>query len=306
MEKIPYSVAGLKRWESLTHLDTKRFQLVVVIVMTAILSAVFVLGWMSFKKVSEIVTTDFNRQQLLLAQHAARQIENELNTLKRELSLLSLSPSLQYFETVWLVKRMKISFSRIQEEGTFEIRYVESEKPRTHLADSNGYQTAAAYPEDQHYLEWARQIKNRGSILVSEVFPMTHGGEYQKLTMKMAVPVWQGSVDELHPVATDKFSGVLIFVVDATTLNKNVIEGNSVRENRICMDNRSERHFFCTTGKGFHWEKVRLRREGKKSPTISFARINEIQKEIMLTGKEGTSWYISGWHRGWEGRNKET
>ena len=98
MQKIPYSVAGLKRWESLTHLDTKRFQFVVVIVMTVILSAVLVLGWMSFKKVSEIVTTDFNQQQLVLAQHAARQIENELNTLKRELSLLSLSPSIQYLK----------------------------------------------------------------------------------------------------------------------------------------------------------------------------------------------------------------
>ena len=91
---------------SLKHIDTKFFNFIVVIVMIAILSAVLVLGWMSFKKVSEIVTTDFNQQQLLLAQHAARQIENELNTLKKELSLLSLSPSLQYFETVWLNKRM--------------------------------------------------------------------------------------------------------------------------------------------------------------------------------------------------------
>ena len=304
MQKVPYSVAGLKRWESLTHLDTKRFLFVVVMVMTMILGAVLVLGWMSFKKVGEIVTTDFNRQQLLLAQHAARQIENELNTLKKELSLLSLSPSLQYFETVWLKKRMEISFSRVKEGGTFEIRYIESAKPRTHLVDSNGYQTVAAYSEDLYYLEWARQTKNKGSILVSEVFPMTHGSEYQKLTMKMAVPVWQGSVDDLHPVATDKFSGVLIFVVDATTLNKKVIEGIASGKTGYAWIIDQNGTFL------YHLEKDLIGKNAfearkERNPTISFARINEIQKEFMLTGKEGTSWYISGWHRGREGEIKK-
>ncbi|MBW2039032.1 MAG: hypothetical protein JRI46_05460, partial [Deltaproteobacteria bacterium] len=36
----------------------------------------------------------------------------------------------------------------------------------------------------------------------------------------------------------------------------------------------------------------------QRYPAISFTRINTLQKEYLLTGKEGTSWYISGWHRG--------
>jgi len=289
---------------SLKHIDTRRFQFVVVIAMTVILSAVLVLGWMSFKKVREIVTTDFNRQQLLLAQHAARQIENELNTLKRELSLLSLSPSLQYFETVWLRKRMEISFSRVKEEGTFEIRYIEAAKPRTHLADSNGYQTVGTYPEDVRYLEWARQKENKGRIMASEVFPVAHGSEYQKLTMKLALPVWQNSVDDLHPVATDKFSGVLMFVVDVTTLSKRIMEGISSGKTGYAWIIDQSGTFL------YHLEKDLIGRNAfearkEKNPTISFVRINEIQKELMLTGKEGTSWYLSGWHRGKEGEIKK-
>jgi len=304
LQKIPYSDAGLKRWASLKRFDTKRFQFAVAIAMSALLGAVLMLGLMSSKKVKEVVTNDFNQQQLLLAQHAARQIENELNTLKRELSLLSLSPSLQYFETVWLGKRMEISFSRIKEEGALEIRYIESARPRTHLADSNGYQTVSACPEDVHYLKWARQIKNKGSILISEVFPVSHGSERQKLTMKMAVPVWQGSVDELHPVATDKFSGVLIFVVDATTLSRKITEGITSGKTGYAWIIDQNGAFL------YHPEKDLIGKNAfearkEKNPAISFARINEIQKELMLTGKEGTSWYISGWHRGQEGTIKK-
>lgn len=36
----------------------------------------------------------------------------------------------------------------------------------------------------------------------------------------------------------------------------------------------------------------------KKNPDISYAKINEIVRNDLLQGKEGTSWYISGWHRG--------
>ncbi len=42
-----------------------------------------------------------------------------------------------------------------------------------------------------------------------------------------------------------------------------------------------------------------------KSQRSLFARINEIQKDKMLKGEEGTSWYVSGWHRGIEGEIKK-
>jgi PAS domain S-box-containing protein len=42
-----------------------------------------------------------------------------------------------------------------------------------------------------------------------------------------------------------------------------------------------------------------------EDPHISFTKINAIQKEKMLEGKEGTSWYISGWHRGEIGRMRK-
>ena len=63
----------------------KYFKVLVGVIMTLLLGAVFILGLMSSRKVKEIVTEDFNQQQLLLARHVARQIENSLETLRREL-----------------------------------------------------------------------------------------------------------------------------------------------------------------------------------------------------------------------------
>jgi len=284
--------------------NIKTFQILVGIVTAILLGTVLVLGWTSSKKIREVVTKDFNQQQLVLAQHAARQIENNLNILKKELSLLSLSPSIQYFEKVWLGKRIEITFSRIKEEGILELRYIESKGSRMHLVNSNGYQTAHTYPEDMSYLEWARQIKNQDAMLISEVSPVIHGNDYQKLIMKMVVPVWQISVDETNPVATYKFSGVLLFVVDATGLIENITKGIKSGKTGYAWVMDEKGIFLYHPEMEFIGKNAFEARKAKKT-TISFARINEIQKEMMLTGKEGMSWYISGWHRGQEGEMKK-
>ncbi len=309
MEEKKIIFPGIRRlfiyvMEKYCPFNIKTFQILVGIITAILLGTVLVLGWTSSKKIREVVTKDFNQQQLVLAQHAARQIENNLNILKKELSLLGLSPSIQYFEKVWLGKRMEITFSRIKEEGILEIRYIESKGSRMHLVDSHGYQTAQMYPEDLSYLEWARQIKNKNNTLISEVSPVIHGNDYQKLIMKMVVPVWQISVDETNPVATNKFSGVLLFIVDATGLIENITKGIKSGKTGYAWVMDEKGSFLYHPEMEFIGKNAFEARKAKK-PTISFARINEIQKEMMLTGKEGMSWYISGWHRGQEGEMKK-
>jgi PAS domain S-box-containing protein len=122
--------------------------------------------------------------------------------------------------------------------------------------------------------------------------------------MKMTIPVWQVSVDQSHPVALKKFAGVLLFTVDASRLIGNIIK--EIRSGKtgyswIIDENGT---FLFHQEKAFIGLNAFEARKGKK-PTISFARINEIQKEKMLKGEEGTSWYISGWHRGLEGEIKK-
>ena len=44
---------------------------------------ILVLGWLSYRSVKEVVTEDFNKQQLVLAKYAARQITHSLAMLRR-------------------------------------------------------------------------------------------------------------------------------------------------------------------------------------------------------------------------------
>ena len=53
--------------------------------------------------------------------------------------------------------------------------------------------------------------------------------------MRMVTPVWQVSVDESHPVAKNTFSGVLMFLVDATELTGKVTRGIQSGRTWICM-----------------------------------------------------------------------
>ena len=281
----------------------RHYKTIVVTATSLLLGIILLLGWLSARKVKELVTKDFNQQQLVLAQHAARQVENSLDALKRELSILSFSPSIQYFEKVFIGKRLQITFSSIKEEGILEIRYIES-KSVTHLVDNRGYRIIRTHPEDTVYLGWARQPEHKRTMVLSDVLaPLPEGG-HQSLIMKMALPVWQVSVDETNPVATNNFSGVLVFVFDATALVEKVTKG--IRSGKTgyawVIDNRGT--FLYHPEKEFIGKNAFEARKEKK-PTISFTLINEIQKKMILRGEEGTSWYISGWHRGREGEMKK-
>ncbi len=273
--------------------------------MALLLGAVLILGWASSRKIKEVVTGDFNQQQLVLARHAARQIENSLNILKRELQLLSLSPSIQYSELPSMENRMEITFSSIKHEGTLEIRFIENKMQKTyHVLDNYKCSPEKINSEDMQYLKWARGEENKGNILFTSVLPVRHNHQYRKPVIKMVIPVWQVSVDESHPVALNEFSGVLVFVVDTNRLIEKITK--EIRSGKTgyawVIDEKGT--FLYHQEEAFIGQNAFEARKGKK-PSISFTRINEIQKEKMLKGQEGTSWYISGWHRGIEGEIKK-
>jgi len=133
--------------------NIRYFKMIVGIVMTVLLGAVLILGWLSSRKVKEIVTEDFNQQQLVIARHVARQVENSIDSLRRELQLLSLSPSIQYFESASLSNRMEISFSSIKHQGTLEIRFIDNTMEKVfHVTSDHQCARERPVPEDREYL----------------------------------------------------------------------------------------------------------------------------------------------------------
>lgn len=286
------------------YFSVEHLKMIVLIGTPLLLTITLLIGWLYARKVRETVVRDFNQQQLLLAKHAANQIEDSINHLKRELSLLSLSPSIQYKESAFMSKRMDIAFSSIKDKGGVEIRFIDSQDIKAFIIDESGFKTVSPSQEDTHYLEWASIEENKGNIHICEIFCEDHGDNYKRPMMRMVIPVWQVSVDESHPVAKNTFSGVLMFLIDATELTGKVTRGIQSGKTGYAWAIDKKGIFLYHLEKDFIGKNAFEVRKGKM-PSISFARINEIQKEKMLKGDEGTSWYISGWHRGQEGEIKK-
>lgn len=276
----------------------KRSLRFVIFLIVVLLTIAISLGIHSARNMKKIINADFNLQQLELARHSARELTKNFKILKQELTALSLSPSIQYIQPNYWANRMKITFSMIREYGVIKIMLLESSGIRAYSTDH----TNAAFVETEDfsgedYFKWCRKPENTNKIFMSAIekgVVMASEPGYIKL---MAIPVYQISSDEAHPQPTQKFSGCLVFWVDTVLFARNVV--GPVRSGKTgyawIIDENSmilyhlEKEFIGQNA--FEVRKF-------KDPKMSFHKINLIQKDLMLKGKEGTSWYISGWHRG--------
>ncbi|WP_028841558.1 sensor histidine kinase [Thermodesulfobacterium hveragerdense] len=299
-------IALIEKYHPFTF-NLKYFQITISFVMLFLLTIALMFGWFSTRKIREIVIEDFNQQQLMLAKHAASQIENSIELLERELTLLSLSPAIQYSEKPALLNRMNITFLSVKYEGVKEIKFIESKTGKIYkVMETPTYVIEKCGSEDKKFLKWAALPQNKGEILFSEIVRCPNNPEENppKLIMKMVIPVWQVSIDESHPVATNLFSGVLVFTVDVTHFVEKVASKIRSGKTGYAWVISNKGIFLYHEEKSFIGQNAFEARKGKK-PTIAFTRINEIQREKMLKGEEGTSWYISGWHRGIKGEIKK-
>ncbi len=118
--------------------------------------------------------------------------------------------------------------------------------------------------------------------------------------MKIIIPTYLESVDDAHPVPSYQYAGYLYLLFDkeyfVTQMLKDIRSGKTGYAWAIDNDGNFIYHPVPEfIGKNAF--EVRGQREAK----ISFDQINRIQKEKMLAGQQGTSWYVSGWHRGERG-----
>jgi len=282
----------------------KHFRKITIITAAVLLCSMILFGWMSSREIRDVAVNQFNRQQLVLARYAVSQIENNFDVLERELSLLSISPLIQYPEVNSMWQRIAYTYRNLYEEGLREVRFMELKQMKLHLVDRYGYHSQEMDAESHRYLEWGGMEKNRDRIKISYALPSIYKDGTGRLLVSMLTPVWQGSLGKAQPLRSDLFTGVLIFIVDATTLIENATKGIMSGTTGYSWTIDRKGTFLYHPERSFIGKNAFEARKERK-PSISFARINEIQKEMILTGKEGMSWYISGWHLGKEGEIKK-
>jgi PAS domain S-box-containing protein len=270
----------------------------VTIFLLVLLVIAFFLSSLSAREMKRVINEDFNYQQLALAKHASDILTQNFAILKRELMNLSLSPSIQYPEAVSWADRMKISLSSISEYGVFQIMLIGAAGTNTYSVNnlSAFFLEKESYGQED-YFHWCKAPENKGQIYVSGVRKGVVENSEPGFVMYMSTPVYRISSDEAHPKPTQEFSGVLVFVLDAGLLTKRLV--SPIRSGKTgygwVIDESG--NFLYHAEKDFVGENAFEVRK-LKDPHISFSEINQIQKTKMLEGQEGTSWYVSGWHRG--------
>ncbi len=268
------------------------------LVILILLVSAFSLSVLTARDMKRIIKEDFNTQQLELARHAAGILTENFKILKRELMTLSLSPSIQYIEAVSWANRMKISFSSVNNYGVIRIMLINTEGTKAYsLNYADVVLMEDASYRDKDYFEWCKKPKNKGLIYVSDVRKRVVEASEPGFIKIMAVPVYQISSDEAHPTPTQQFSGVLVFVLDTALLARKVVGPIRSGKTGYAWVIDESGNFLYHLEKEFIGHNAFEVRKFK-DPHISFSKIKLIQKDKMLQGEEGTSWYISGWHRG--------
>jgi hypothetical protein len=103
---------------------------VISIIIFILLASAVYLSVLSARDMKRIINEDFNSQQLEMAKHAAGVLTEDFKILKRELTTLSLSPSIQYIEAVSWANRMKISFSTVRDYGVIQVMLINADGSR--------------------------------------------------------------------------------------------------------------------------------------------------------------------------------
>ncbi len=264
-----------------------------------LLAVAFILGLLSLRRTSEIVSEDFQQQQLILAKTTARQIEDGLEFLRRELKILKYSPAIQYLEKVAWANRMQVSFDDLSKLGVTEIVRIDfagDNAGRTYVLNVSGPHILEQPAQDSPEVAWAKDPANRGRIYQG-LIKLEPQGDHKVPFFTLATPVYEDSVDESHPKATGNLDGVLMFKVDASQFTSHYCAAIRSGRTGYCWVINNEGVFLYHPEGEFIGEDAFTAR-GRRNPVISFSAINEIQKSKMLAGEEGTSRYSSGWHRG--------
>jgi len=242
------------------------------------------LGLWHADEMRDIVSRQFNDEQLVIARNVAGLIEREFGFLEKELILISREIAPDPFNPVLHQPAMQKSLSRVIESGIRSIRVIDPVGSRV-----------------WHYMldaPWELTDLDRD---VS--FQLPDPSQRSPIGVWFSQPRISATRITLNMVARvpGNTSGMLVFDINISWfLNpflKDIRSGRTGYAWIIC-----EEGYFLYHPKTEFIGRDAFNVRQEEDPRLSFHTINFIQKEKMLKGQEGTGFYESGWHRGVTGQ----
>lgn len=234
--------------------------------------AIFV--WLSIRSSKQwegVVVESFNKQQLAIARSIAGRLENYFSWAKEYLELYTVS----HYQGISQHPRSVLTkMSRYHVAG---ICLIFPHKAKELVLPGETWATAQLTEREKYYLT----LHNKGEVYISNT--------YQK--------VIDSSLMWVVDIVVFSEKAPVIWTLDVVKICREMTsEVRSGKTGYAWIINK-QGYFLAHIDKPFIGENAFTAR-ARKYPAISFTRIHILQKEYMLTGKEGTSWYTSGWQRG--------
>ncbi len=266
-----------------TFLNFKYIVLFSSVLFFLIIGTAFILVYENAGVMREQINTDFNQQQLILARQAAQQIDTNLHDI--EVNLESLTRLLAKIPREEWKGTLNAVLERRRSRGLMEIGIADAqgrivarhrsgkENPplsRGFLRECRQADSGTMALGPMRILEPRPGITEIISLLCFKMDPraLPGGTLYAWLNLSRLVGSITGHIrsGKTGYVWTISEEGVFIHHPEEDMVGKNAFTARKERK-----------------------------------PKISFKQINQIMKNRMLNGEEGTGSYISGWHRGREG-----
>ncbi len=263
----------------------------------ALLVVAFILGMVSFGKMRQVVTEEFNQQQLVLARNLATLIGQDLDFLKRELKALNQSASIEKDPSESWKERMAITMSALQGGELLQIWHIDPGGTYAEIMNASGG-TAIQRTDFRltTYFEWAVRPANRGRVLmVPWRFP-ADSKLAERQVLLMAVPHYHRTSPREGAAAGADHPGVLVFIIDASALATRFASGVRSGGTGYAWVIDEKGTFLAHPMQDFIGKSA-FKARHEKDPRLGFEGINVIMRNHMLRGQEGTGEYVSGWHR---------
>ena len=263
-----------------SFLNFRYFGVSSVLFFFVIICTAFFLVYQNAEVMREQTNAAFNQQQLILARQVAYQIDINLDDIEGNLeilnSLIERIPREEWESTLHTV------FAQRPYRGLMEIGIADAEGKVLALEKSAG--TDPPLPPD--FLKDCRE-EEESEITLGPARLITVRPGVREVTALLCY--------RMSPLALP--GGRLFSRINITSLIEHITRHIRSGKTGYMWSVNEEGLFLYHPEREFVGKDAFTARKERK-PKISFKQINEIMKNRMLRGEEGTGLYVTGWHRG--------
>jgi two-component system, NtrC family, sensor histidine kinase HydH len=252
------------------------------------------IGYSTSKKIQRVMINQFNQQQLILARKISDLIQNQMAYLETTLLELKKIGESKNLQVLIRTDGLLSQYRNLLSGDVLAILIVDWDgKPlaQNRLPGWNPRQIPLPSPSSFSMYQETRSFSNR--IWVGNTFFLE-----DKWVLPIGVPL------ERKEFGQDRIGGAIFFILDAIHMAQKATQGVVSGKTGYAWIINRKGIFLDHYEKDFIGQSIFLVRKAK-FPQMSFKKIDDLTRDKLLQKKEGTSTYVSGWHRSRRARTEK-